>query len=199
MSTRNLQLTKALALLTVLGFGWQADAWSATYYADPAVGSDANAGTVQTAPWKSVPGMSGASSWGAVTSGNKVAAGSVIDVKAGSTFTGKRWLIDTTYYATGTASARTTIRVSPTWGTGNVVVDGTGASVPQYNGGVQISSGINYLTITGADATKRIEIRKYNGHAGILWYQSPGGRANFNEFKWFDVHHNTSAGFGNDW
>jgi hypothetical protein len=199
MSTMTQRFTKAFALLTALGLGWQADAWSATYYVDPAVGSDANAGTAQAAPWKTVPGMSGASSWGAVTSGNKVAAGTMIEVKAGSTFTGKRWLIDTTYYATGTATARTTIRVSPTWGTGNVVVDGTGVSVPQYNGGVQISSGINYLTISGADATKLIEIRKYNGHAGILWYQSPGGRAKFNEFIWFDVHHNTSAGFGNDW
>jgi hypothetical protein len=34
--------------------------------------------------------MSGATSWGTITSGNKLAAGSTIDIKAGSAFTGKR-------------------------------------------------------------------------------------------------------------
>jgi hypothetical protein len=201
MSTRTLRLTKALALLTVLGLGWQADAWSAAYYVDAVAGSDANPGTSQSTPWKSVPGMSGATSWGTITSGNKLAAGSTIDIKAGSAFTGKRWLIDTTYYQSGTSTARTTIRVSSTWGSGNVLINGSGASVPAYNGGVQISSNMNYITLTGVDATRRIEIKNYSGHAGILLYQGggPSARGQWNEFKWFDVHHNSTNGIATDW
>src|SRR4051794_3243724 len=83
--------------------------WAAGYFVDPVTGSDSNAGTSQSAPWKSIPGMSGATAWGSVTSGNKVPAGSSIDIKAGSIFTGKRWLVDTTYYQSGTSTNRTTI------------------------------------------------------------------------------------------
>ncbi len=190
----------ALFALT-LSLTISAPVWAAAYFVDPVSGSDANAGTSQALPWKSVPGMSGSTSWGSVTSTSKVAAGSTIDIKAGATFTGKRWLIDATYYMTGTSTNRTTIRVSATWGSGNVVIDGTGATVPAYNGGVQLSSNMNYITLTGVDATRRIEIKNYSGHAGILFYQSggPSARANWNEFKWFDVHHNSTNGIATDW
>ena len=190
-----------IGVLFALALSISGQVWAAAYFVDPVTGSDANAGTSQSAPWKSAPGMSGATAWGSVTSGNKVAAGSTIDIKAGSTFTGKRWLIDTTYYQSGTSTSRTTIRVSPNWGSGNVIVSGSGAAVPAYSGGVQISSNMNYLTLTGVDATRRIEIKNYSGHAGVLLYQGggPSSRANWNEFKWFDVHNNSSNGIVTDW
>jgi hypothetical protein len=213
MSTVNDQSTKVqpssksrvrkahLGALLALALSISAPAWATTYFVDPASGNDANAGTSQSAPWKTVPGMSGASSWGAISSGNKVPAATTIEIKAGSTFTGKRWLIDTTYYQAGTSTGRTTIRVSPTWGSGNVVLDGSGASVPAYNGGVQISSDMHYITLTGVDSTRRIEIKNYSGHAGILLYHrgGPSTRAKWNEFKWFDVHHNSTNGIATDW
>jgi len=192
-----------LAIFATMAFALCASAptWAAAYFVDPVSGNDSNAGTAQTSAWRSVPGMSGTTSWGAINSGNKVPAGSTIDIKAGSVFTGKRWLIDATYYQSGTSSGRTTIRVSPTWGAGNVVIDGKGATVPQYNGGVQVSSGMNYITLSGADQTRRLEIKNYSGHAAVLFYQGngPTTRAVWNEFKWFDVHNNSSNGIATDW
>ena len=177
-----------------------AGAFAATYYVDSISGNDANVGSTQAAPWKSVPGMTGASSWGAITSGNKVPAGSIIEIKAGATFVGKRWLVDATYYQTGTAASPTTIRVSPSWGSGNVVIDGRGASVPTWNGGIQITN-INYIVITGADATRRIEIKNYSAHAGIMHYMSGSGstRAVGNQLKWFDCHHSSTYCIANAW
>ena len=177
-----------------------AGAFAATYYVDSVSGNDANVGSTQAAPWKSVPGMTGASSWGSFTSGNKVPAGSVIEIKAGATFTGKRWLVDATYYQTGTAASPTTIRVSPSWGSGNVVIDGRGASVPAYNGGVQVTD-INYMIISGADATRRIEIKNYSAHDGILHYKSGSGstRAIGNQLKWFECHHSSNYCVSNAW
>src|SRR5260221_13065830 len=105
--------------------------------------------------------MSGATSWGTSTSTSKVAAGSTIDIKAGSTFTGKRWLIDATYYVTGNSTNRTTIRISPSWGSGNVILNGTVATVPAYIGGIQLSSNMNYFTLTGMDEIRLFDI-EYN-------------------------------------
>ena len=177
-----------------------ASALSATYYVDPAAGNDTNAGSSQSAPWKSVPGMTGASSWGSIGSGNKVPAGSVVEIKAGATFTGKRLLIDSTYYQTGTASSPITIRVSPSWGSGNVVIDGRGASVPTYNGGIQVTN-MNYIIMAGADATRRLEIKNYSAHAGIMHYSSGGGstRGVGNQLKWFDCHHSSTYCIANVW
>ena len=177
-----------------------ASAIGATYYVDSVAGNDANAGSTQAAPWKSVPGMTGASAWGSFTSGNKIPAGSVIEIKAGAAFTGKRWVVDATYFQPGTAASPTTIRVSPSWGSGNVVIDGRGASVPAWNGGIQITN-INYIIITGADATRRIEIKNYSAHAAIMHYMSGSGssRALGNQLKWFDCHHSSNYCIANAW
>lgn len=193
--------TVCFAALITFSLGmFSVGAVAATYYVDSISGSDANPGSTQAAPWKSVPGMTGASAWGAISAGNKVPAGSVIEIKAGATFTGKRWLVDATYYQTGTASSPTTIRVSPSWGSGNVVIDGSGASVPLYNGGVQVTD-INYMIISGADATRRIEIKNYSAHAGILHYKSGDGsiRAVGNQLQWFECHHSANYCVSNAW
>jgi hypothetical protein len=87
-----------LGIFAVTGFVLCASApvWAAAYFVDPVSGSDSNPGTSQTSPWRTVPGMSGATSWGSINSGSKVPAGSTIDIKAGSVFAGKRWVIDAT-------------------------------------------------------------------------------------------------------
>ncbi len=193
----------AVSLATLLVVALEltpASAFSATFYVDPAVGNDTNAGSSQSAPWKSVPGMTGASSWGSFSSGNKVPAGTVIEIKAGATFSGKRWLIDSTYYQSGTASSPITIRVSPSWGSGNVVIDGRGASVPTWNGGIQVTN-MNYIIVTGVNGTRRIEIKNYSAHAGIMHYSSGGGstRGTGNQLKWFECHHSAKYCASNVW
>ena len=177
-----------------------ASAFSATFYVDPATGNDTNAGSSQSAPWKSVPGMTGASSWGSFGTGNKVPAGTVIEIKAGATFAGKRWLVDSTYYQSGTAASPITIRVSPSWGSGNVVIDGQGASVPTWNGGIQVTN-MNYIIMTGVDASRRLEIKNYSAHAGIMHYNSGGGstRGTGNQLKWFDCHNSSTYCIANVW
>jgi hypothetical protein len=201
LSARVGRSTACLATLLAIALQLSAAAaMAATYYVDPGAGSDTNAGTAQAAPWKSVPGMSGASAWGSFTSGNKVPAGSVIEIKAGATFTGKRWVVDATYYQSGTSTSPITIRVSPSWGSGNVVIDGRGASVPAWNGGIQITN-ISYIVIAGADATRRLEIKNYSAHAGIMHYMSGNGsaRAIGNQLKWFDCHHSSTYCIANAW
>lgn len=193
--------TASFAALITFSLGMSsAGAFAATYYVDSISGNDANVGSTQAAPWKSVPGMTGASSWGSFSSGNKVPAGTVIEIKAGSTFSGKRWLIDSTYYQSGTASSPITIRVSPSWGSGGVVIDGRGASVPAWVGGIQITD-LSFITITGADATRRIEIKNYSAHASIFHYRSGSGsiRAVGNQLKWFECHHSSNYCISNSW
>jgi hypothetical protein len=177
-----------------------ASAFAATYYVDSVSGSDANAGTAQTAAWKSVPGMTGASSWGSFSSGNKIPAGTVIEIKAGSTWAGKRWLVDATYYSNGTATAPTTIKVSSTWGAGNVVINNAGASVPTYNGANQIT-GMSYIIITGADASRRIEFKGASAHATVFHYQPGSGsiRGIGNQLKWFECHSSSNYCIDNTW
>ena len=151
MSTATKQLTKAtlherlknnaaklrsirrtgFAVITALGLCWQAAALSATYYVDPGVGSDANAGTTQTSAWKTLPGWGSVSTHGSFNSSSKIPVGSTIEIKAGTSLIGQRWQVNSTYYALPSSEAdRITIRVSPTWGSGNFLIDGSGASVP---------------------------------------------------------------------
>ena len=168
-------------------------AFAATYYVDPQTGNDTNSGISKTTPWKSVPGMTGASTWGGITSAKKVPAGTVIEIKAGVIFAGKRWVIDKTYFQSGTASSPIMIRVSPNWGSGNVVIDGRGAIVPKWNGGIQVTD-LSHIIITGADATRRIEIKNYSAHANILHYNTGSDSSKMvgNQLIWFDCHHSVN-------
>ena len=170
-----------------------------TFYVDSATGSDRNSGLTKTSAWKSIPGMDGANRWGTFNSENKVPAGTTIEIKAGALFSGKRWVIDKTFFQSGTTTSPVTIRVSASWGSGNVVIDGRGAVVPKWLGGVQITE-LNYIVIAGADALRRIEIKNYLAHANILHYnRSNNGAAVGNQLKWFDCHHSSNYCVDNSW
>lgn len=175
-------------------------AFAATYYVDPQTGNDANSGISTTAPWKSVPGMTGTSTWGGITSAKKVPAGTVIEIRAGAIFTGKRWVIDKTYFQSGTASSPIMIRVSPNWGSGNVVIDGRGAIVPKWNGGIQVTD-LSHIIIRGADAKRRIEIKNYSAHANVLHYNTGSDSSKMvgNQLIWFDCHHSSNYCISNSW
>lgn len=173
-----------------------------TYFVDPSAGNDSNAGTSTGAAWATLPGWGSTTTHGAFTSGNKIPVGSVIEIKAGTTLTGQRWIVNSTYFAQPANSGqRITVQVSSSWGSGNFVIDGTGATVPAFNGGIQIAS-MSYITITGADATRRFVWKNYTAPSGMLWYQGSGTEGNstrdsFNELKWFEVHHCTGYGLDN--
>jgi hypothetical protein len=170
-----------------------------TFFVDSAAGNDRNSGATKASAWKTVPGMAGAISWGAISESNKIQPGTTIEIKAGSRFVGKRWTIDKIYYAPGTAAAPTTIRVSGEWGSGNVVIDGRGAAVPKWNGGVQITD-MSYIIISGADNIRRLEIKNFSGHSNILHYNgSETSRGVGNQLKWFDCHHSTEYCANNIW
>lgn len=191
MSERFLRVLSANLIATVFALSLS-PALAATYYVDPQSGNDTNPGISKTAPWKSVPGMTGGSAWGAITSDKKVSAGTIIEIKAGAIFTGKRWVIDKTYYQTGTDTSPIIVRVSPTWDSGNVVIDGRGAIVPKWNGGIQVTD-LSHIVITGVDAARRIEIKNYSAHANILHYAgSETARATGNQLSWFDCHHSSN-------
>ena len=170
-----------------------------TFYVDSAMGNDRNSGLNKTLAWKSVPGMTGAIGWGTISESNKLPSGTIIEIKAGSRFVGKRWVIDKTYYASGTAIAPTTIRVSGDWGSGNVVIDGRGAVVPKWNGGVQVTD-LSHIVITGTNSARRIEIKNYSAHANILHYAgNESTRAIGNQLRWFDCHHSSNFCISNAW
>jgi hypothetical protein len=191
---------KFLSFLSFLLLAFISNAFSVTYYVDSVSGLDTNNGTSQATAWKSVPGMTGSTVWGAITTANKIPAGTIIEVKAGSNWAGKRWLINSTYFQQGTSALPITIQVSSSWGTGNVVLNGTGATVPAWNGGVQLTD-INYIVITGFDATRRFEFKNFNAHAQILHYRSGTGtvRSIGNQLKWFDCHHSSNYCMANAW
>ena len=152
-----------ITLLGLLGLS----AHAATYYVDPVAGNDDNSGTSRSQPWRSIPGSRTVDdanwlrdNWGAVSLKRKIAAGDNIEIKAGSVISKKysgRLLIDSQFYDNGTSDERITLRVSSDWGSGAVIFDASGMSVPEYQGGLQINS-VNYFSVLGKDSTQRFVI-----------------------------------------
>ncbi len=188
-----------LSIATAMLALYSATAAAATYFVDPPNGNDANSGSTKSAPWKSVPGMDGVDHWGVFNAGNKIPAGTTIEIKAGAFFLGKRWVIDKTFFQSGTATSPVIIQVSASWGVGNVVIDGRGAIVPKWLGGVQITE-LSYITITGAAAARRFEIKNFLAHSNILHYNGSNNHSAVgNSLKWFDCHHSASYCVNNSW
>ena len=187
-----------LAAVFLLGFGWQGGSvWAATYYVDPVSGNDSNPGTSQTSAWKTIPGTrtksdSGflRSSWGSISSGNKISAGDAIYLKAGTSHTsanGGRIVIDSTFYNNGTSGARIKILVSPTWGSGNFTIDGSGISIPTYFG--LVFTRINHLTLSGASTSRRLAVRDGSVSEGynVLIYGKSGAHTTGVHLEYADI------------
>jgi hypothetical protein len=193
----------AAGIVTVLaGFAFNpAGALAATYYVDPATGSDSNAGTSQTAPWRTIPGTRTATdsgwlrtAWGGITTSAKVSAGDVINIKAGTTVTsstGGRLAIDSTYFNNGTAAAPIIIQVSTSWGSGNFTYDFTGITVPAYLAGIHVASR-NYIQIKGASGRRFVVLD--SGQLGVQAYGNGATHSLGIVFDYLEI--GNSQGFG---
>jgi hypothetical protein len=118
-------------------------AQAATYFVDGAAGSDANAGTSQAAPWRSVA---------KVNAGRFVAGDSVL-FRGGVVYSGML-----SPHAAGSAAAPV---VFGAYGTGRPVLDGSSGS---GYAGIEIDYGSAYVVFSG------FEVRGYaSGHAAYLY------------------------------
>lgn len=164
------------------------------YYVDPLTGSDSNAGTSTGAAWLTIPGTrttgdSGyiSGSWGAINTGNKIAAGDRIYLRGGTTAIGGRLIVDTNYYNNGTSGNEIVIQVHPTWGSGDYTMNSSGVTIPQYFAHVFIR--LNYLTFSGASYSRQIKIMNAsvgNGF-GIMMYGGSGAHTTNIVSEYLDV------------
>jgi len=159
----------------ILLLAFTLQACGATYYVDFVAGNDASAGSGQGTAWKTIPGtrtaddstyVTASYGGGTISTAAKVQAGSIINLKSGTTHNsanGGKVLIDSTYYVT-TASQATpiTIRRDPTWGSGEVMFDGTNINLT--SGGF----GLIHITVSGV----KIDGGTDRGRRGIVFYRS---------------------------
>lgn len=214
--TRRLPWRRAAAtlVLCVLSAGPVA---AATYYVDPASGSDGNAGTSPGAPWRTPPGTRTASnsgflrgSWGAISSSNKVACGDRILLKGGAMQTsaqGGAWRIDPTFYASCTANNRITLKVatSAEWAGSNgpFTLDGAGVT-PTFDETYGHSSHTalisvsnrNYIELRGASAAQRLRVVQSSRLSVVVNcnFNCPAAGDGFRG-DWWELAHGSGAGF----
>jgi len=143
-SSRAFRWVLSIVCLTLICLALPRIGLSATYYVDPQTGADKNPGTSQSAPWAHIPGDPSGGTFPTIN------AGDTINIKSGSTFnlTGQL-TIDGSHYSGGTASAPITIQRSTTWGSGNVVFNGSGASLGSWSPLIWVNK-VNYMTLDGA-------------------------------------------------
>lgn len=122
-------------------------ALSAVYYVDPVQGRDSNSGTSQRAPWAHIPGdPSGGTTFPMINGGDK------IYIKSGAAFNLTGMLvIDRTHYNNGSSNSPILIQRLSSWGSGNVVFNGSGAALGKYAPLVWVNK-VNYLTLDGASS-----------------------------------------------
>jgi hypothetical protein len=202
---------------------------ASTYYVDPNAGSNANAGTTAASPWLNPPGTRTASNsgywsttWGAISTANKIKCGDVLLVKGGSTQTsakGGSWWITPTYYsATCTAGARITIRIasSDEWSgsTGHFTINGSGVTAScdgswcatDREPALVNVGGVNFTELRGLSATQRIVLTNSSlVGLSVGCPGSPGCSGRINGFRgdWLDVNHaafnGIAVGNANNW
>lgn len=199
-------------LLCATAFGWPASALAATYYVDPSAGNDVNSGT-QAAPWKTIPGTRTASdsgwlrsAWGAISSSNRIKAGDVIEIKAGTSFTSSfagRLLINSTFYDSGTSSSPITLAVSSTWGSGNVTYNGSGMSIGQWDAIVMLTQR-DHIRLQGADNSRRLIINggsrsKFGAIRSEGNYSASQNGVQFNYLNVTNASHGLLLGWSDNW
>jgi hypothetical protein len=160
-------ILRRIALPIMLVMLSAASAFSATYYVDPAAGSDSNNGSSTDAAWQHVPGTLGVTGSGWV----KIAAGDSVIVKGGSVLQNNSIQLDTNYYSGGQSGNLIKVLSGHLsgWGTGRAVVDGGATTsgtggVAGYGKGFHIY-GVSYIHIEGFEIRN---MRNESNSAGVF-------------------------------
>src|SRR4030066_993313 len=139
------------------------------YYVDFDGGNDINNGT-QASPWRNIPGTRNTGNSSFITnSWQKLNPGDTIWIKSGTVHNssaGGRILIDSSYYNNGTSTSPITIKRKTDWGTGQIIIDGTGITTGTLGGLVEIQR--NYIVFDG-DVDKGILVQN-SAHDGVSVY-----------------------------
>ncbi len=152
---------------------------AATYYVDFDAGNDTSAGTSTGTAWKTLPGTknTGDTAYvttsyggGTISTTNKVPAGTIFVMKLGTTHDstdGGRIYMSSgggEFYNDYTSASPVTFTVDESWGTGQVIIDGTGFPTALPNIYIRVDGikwdGINTYNIKIQDAPRQ----------GILYY-----------------------------
>ncbi|WP_162604579.1 right-handed parallel beta-helix repeat-containing protein [Geomonas edaphica] len=181
-------LRLSMMLLGFMLFGYLQQAQATTYYVDFDYGSDAANGLATTSSWKNIPGTKTAGNGSFLSAGGwkRLVAGDVVIVKGGSKHTsqgGGMIQIDSTWYDNGTASSPVTIKGDPSWGSGQSVIDGSGITVPNWAGLVNISKR-DYIVFDGGANGIKVQNSGYNG------FQTTG---NYNTLRNVEVYNSIWA------
>jgi len=188
--------------LTLLCSLLAAPVWAATYYVDPATGSNANAGTSSGAPWLNPPGTrladdSGwwSAAWGAIDGTPKIACGDTIYLKGGSTQTsaqGGNWHFESTFYTTGcTTGSRVTLKVATSgeWSgaSGDFTLNANGVTASNFQSdwpSIIFVDGLDYFQLLGVSGGHLL-IENYTAQrggsnvSGLLAYHGAGVQTGF--------------------
>lgn len=120
-----------------------------TYYVDFDGGNDSSNGTSTGTAWLNLPGTRNVGNTAYVNT-HSIVAGDTIYIKSGTTHNssdGGRIFINSTYYANGTNGSKITIKRDITWGSGQIVINGTGITVSSDDGLFEIQR--DYIVVDG--------------------------------------------------
>jgi hypothetical protein len=179
-----------LAHSVLLG-AFLATAHAATYYVDPVAGNNANAGTSPATAWSNPPGTRNtqdsdffSSSWGPITTSNKLRCGDIVLLKGGSTQTsshGGAWRLDSNYYSTScTASSPMQLRVATAgeWpgSNGHFTLNGAGITATCLNNCGDVRALVAIETLGG------IEVKGISGSQRLVIRDSASKGVNLNAY-----------------
>ena len=133
------------------------------YYVDCVSGSDANDGLTSTTAWKHCPGDDNAET---VSAGTTLTSGDTVCFKGGVEYNGRidcDWsgsAVDCITYISGDA-------ITPAWGTGKAIIDGTDISYDTASRGIfSVLASKDYIKIKGLTVRNAPEV-EYTGNIGI--------------------------------
>lgn len=170
--------------LFLISFLFVAYAQAATYYVDFDNGNDNNNGLSTNSPWKTLPGTKNIGNTAYVTTSygggiisttNKVSAGTIFVMKLGTihdSSDGGRIYMSSgggEFYNDYTSASPVTFTVDESWGTGQVVIDGTGFPTALPNIYIRVDGikwdGVSTYKIKIQDAPRQ----------GLLYYHHTDG------------------------
>ncbi|MEN8129069.1 MAG: hypothetical protein ABFS45_02500 [Pseudomonadota bacterium] len=222
MNKRLMMMHGRLFLFLVISFTFACEAQNRVrteravnfYYVDPANGNDDYPGTSKNAPWKSIPGTRMVNdqawlrtAWGAITNSNKIQAGDVIELKAGTTFNssiGGKVLINSEFYENGIFNKPIIIRVSSTWGEGHTQIDAQGINLSKYSAFISVESR-NNVHLSGANESRLLQVKNIKGEGvwGISLWGTKDDKQKGIHLSYTEVSHSdyggVTIGYSDNW